>query len=38
VWVVSSLVTSLDGKVTVEPRTPRGSVVTVTFPSVTVED
>ncbi|WP_380675963.1 ATP-binding protein [Salinigranum sp. GCM10025319] len=38
VWVVSSLVTSLDGKVTVEPRSPRGSVVTVTFPSVTVEE
>jgi signal transduction histidine kinase len=38
VWVVSSLVTSLDGNVTVEPRTPRGSVVTTTFPSVTVED
>jgi signal transduction histidine kinase len=38
VWVVSSLVTSLDGKVTVEPRSPRGSVVTATFPSVTVED
>jgi K+-sensing histidine kinase KdpD len=38
VWVVSSLVTSLDGKVTVEPRPPRGSVVVATFPSVTVEE
>ncbi|WP_152041982.1 sensor histidine kinase [Salinigranum salinum] len=37
VWVVSSLVTSLDGNVTVEPRSPRGSVVAATFPSVTVE-
>lgn len=38
VWVVSSLVTSLDGKVSVEPRSPRGSAVTATFPSVVVED
>jgi K+-sensing histidine kinase KdpD len=38
VWVVNSLVTALDGKVTVEPRSPRGSVVTATFPSVTVEE
>jgi signal transduction histidine kinase len=38
VWVVSSLVTSLDGKVTVEPRSPRGSVVAATFSSVTVEE
>ena len=37
VWVVSSLVTSLEGKVTVEPRSPRGNVVTATFPSVTPE-
>jgi signal transduction histidine kinase len=35
VWVVSSLVTSLNGTVSVEPRTPRGSVVTMTFPSAT---
>jgi signal transduction histidine kinase len=35
VWVVSSLVTSLNGSVSVEPRTPRGSVVTMTFPSAT---
>jgi signal transduction histidine kinase len=38
VWVVSSLVTSLEGKVTVEPRSPRGNVVTATFPSVTPEE
>jgi signal transduction histidine kinase len=38
VWVVSSLVTSLGGTVAVEPHTPRGSVVTMTFPSVSVDD
>jgi signal transduction histidine kinase len=38
VWVVSSLVTSLEGKVTVEPRPPRGKVVTATFPSVAPEN
>lgn len=38
VWVVSSLVTSLDGTVVVEPRSPRGSVVTMTFPSATIDE
>ena len=38
VWVVSSLVTSLDGTVVVEPHSPRGSVVTMTFPSAVAED
>jgi signal transduction histidine kinase len=38
VWVVSSLVTALGGTVVVEPRSPRGSVVTMTFPSASVDD
>jgi signal transduction histidine kinase len=38
VWVVSSLVTALGGTVAVEPRTPRGSVVTMTFPSASLAD
>jgi signal transduction histidine kinase len=38
VWVVNSLVTSLGGAVVVEPRSPRGSVVTMTFPSAAGDD
>ena len=37
VWVVSSLVTALGGTVAVEPHTPRGSVVTMTFPSASLD-
>ena len=37
VWVVSSLVTALGGTVAVEPRPPRGSVVTMTFPSASLD-